>query len=96
MESGAGSPLEAVRLTDLEDLFALRAAEVRALKAPPEGAYAALGGRRYPGALVRAAFRLRSPGALARLREALGAFDTVGIEPLIDAIKRWRRVLGAR
>jgi hypothetical protein len=95
-ESGAGSALEAVRLTDLEDLFALRAAEIRALKAPPDGPYAALGGRRYPGALVRAAFRLRAPGALARLREALGAFDTVGVEPLVDAIKRWRRVLGAR
>ena len=88
-----GPPREAVRLTDLEDLFALRAAEVRALTEPPDGAYALLGGRRYPGPLVRAAYRLRAPGTLERLREALGAFDTVGVVPMQDAIKRWRRTL---
>lgn len=92
----SGLSRDAVRLTDLEDLFALRAAEIRALKEPPDGAYFMLGGRRYPGALARAAYRLREPGALVRLREALGAFDTVGVAPLGDEIKRWRRSLGAR
>jgi hypothetical protein len=96
VESGAGLPREAVRLTALEDLLALRAAEIRALKEPPAGPYAALGGRRYPGPLVRAAFRLREPGSLERLREALGAFDTVGLEPLRLSIQRWRRALLAR
>jgi hypothetical protein len=51
------------------------------------------GGRRYPGALVRAAFRLRAPGSLERLREALDAFDTVGVEPLKNSIFRWRKTL---
>ena len=92
VESGA-PPREAVRLTDLEDLLVLRAAEIRALTEPPDGPYAALGGRRYPGPLVRAAYRLRAPGTLERLREALGAFDTVGVVPLQEAIKRWRRAL---
>ena len=95
VESGV-LPKEAVRLTDLEDLFSLRAAEVRALKEPPDGPYAVIGGRRYPGPLVRAAYRLRAPGTLERLREALGAFDTVGVVPLQEAIKRWRRALLAR
>jgi hypothetical protein len=96
VESGGGLPREAVRLTDLEDLLALRAADVRVLKEPPEGAYALLGGRRYPGGLVRAAYRLRAPGALERLREALGAFDTVGVAPLREALARRRRALLAR
>jgi hypothetical protein len=92
----SGLPRDAVRLTDLEDLFALRAAEIRALQEAPAAPYVLFGGRRYPGALARAAYRLREPGALARLREALGAFDTVGVAPLSDALKRWRRALGAR
>ncbi len=96
VESGRGLAREAVRLTDLEDLLALRAAEVRALPYPPDGAYAFLGGRRYPGPLVRAAFRLRAPGVLERLRESLGAFDTVGVVPLREAVARWRRALLAR
>ncbi|MFI5346651.1 MAG: hypothetical protein ACHQ51_09785 [Elusimicrobiota bacterium] len=91
VESGAGLPREAARLTDLEDLFALRAADIRALTAPPDGPYGVLGGRRYPAALVRAAFRLRAPGALARAREALGAYDVVGAAALRDTIVRLRR-----
>ncbi len=93
VESGAGLPRETVALTALEDLFALRAADVRALKEAPAGAYFTLGGRRYPGPLARAAFVLRAPGELERLREALGAYDTVGVVPFADAIKRWRRAL---
>jgi hypothetical protein len=72
-------------------LFALRAADVRALKALPPGPYCVLAGRRYPGALARAAYLLRAPGELERLREALGAFDTVGVAPLQAAAARWRR-----
>jgi hypothetical protein len=45
---------------------------------------------------VRAAYRLRAPGALERLRESLGAFDTVGVGSLSAAISRWRRALLAR
>lgn len=96
VESDKSLPREAVRLTDLEDLFALRAGAVRALPEPPAGPYGALGGRRYPGPLLRAAFRLREPGDLERLREALGAYDTVGVPPLREALGRWRRSLSAR
>jgi hypothetical protein len=91
-----GLPRESVRLTDLEDLLALRAADVRALKEPPDRAYASFGGRRYPAALVRAAFRLRAPGALERLREALSSYDTVGVEPLQNEIFRWHRSFQAK
>jgi hypothetical protein len=96
VESDRGLPREAVRLTDLEDLFALRAAELRALREAPEGPYGELSSRRYPGPLIRAAYRLRAPGTLERLREALGAYDTVGVAPLQAAIVRWRRALLAR
>ena len=94
VESGGSLPRDAAHLTELEDLFALRAAEIRALKEPPEGPYGQLGGRRYPGALVRAAFRLREMGIIERLREALGAYDSVGVEPCRAAIQRWRRLSG--
>ena len=91
VESGAGLPREAVRLTDLEDLFALRGREIAALPREPSGLYVELDRRRYPAALGRAAFRLRSGGELVRLREALGAYDTVGIPSLRAALTRWRR-----
>jgi hypothetical protein len=93
VESGGGVPGDASSLTELEDLFALHAADIRALKEPPSEEYASFGVRRYPGALVRAAYRLRAPGALERLREALGAYDSVGVESLKNAIFRWRRSL---
>lgn len=91
VESGGGLPREAVRLTDLEDLFALRAREIAALERAPQGVYGELGPRRYPGPLVRAAFALRSGGELVRLREALGAYDTVGVPSVRAALTRWRR-----
>ncbi|MDE2141708.1 MAG: hypothetical protein KGJ84_04780 [Elusimicrobia bacterium] len=86
-----GAPRGAARLTELEDLFALHAADLRALAAPPDGPYGVLGGRRYPAALVRAAWVLRAPGALARAREALGAYDVVGAAALHDDLVRFRR-----
>jgi hypothetical protein len=93
VESGAGLPPETARLTDVEDQFALRAAEIRALPQAPAGPYGVLSGRRYPGKLVRAAWRLRAPGTLERLREALGAYDSVGVAPFGESIKRWRKSL---
>lgn len=91
VESGAGLPRETVRLTDLEDLFALRAREIAALERAPQGVYGELGPRRYPATLVRAAFRLRAGGELVRLREALGAYDTAGLSSMRAALTRWRR-----
>jgi hypothetical protein len=96
VESGGVLPREAVRLTALEDLFALRAVEIRALREAPDGPYGELSGRRYPGPVLRAAFLLRAPGALARLREALGAYDSVGVAPLRAALARRRRLLLSR
>lgn len=96
VESGGGLPRAASRLTDLEDLFALHGAELRALKAAPQGPYLVLSGRRYPAALAAAAYRLRAPGELARLRESLGAYDTVGAAALSEALTRWRRGAAAR
>lgn len=93
VESSKELPPETERLTDVEDQFALRAAEIRALPEPPAGPYGVLSSRRYPGALVRACFRLRAPGTLERLREALGSYDTVGLVPFAESIKRWRKSL---
>jgi len=91
VESGGGLPREAARLTDLEDLFALRGREIAALERSPEGPYGELSGRRYPSGLIRAAFRLRSGGEIVRLREALGSYDSIGIASLRAALTRWRR-----
>lgn len=93
VESDESVSREAVRLTELEDFLAVRAAELRALQAPPAGPYVSFGGRRYPGALARAAFSLRAVGAVERVREALASFDVVGVEPFKNAIYRWRRGL---
>lgn len=93
VESDPGLPPGTARLTDVEDQFALRAAEIRALPEAPAGPYGVLSGRRYPAALIRAAYRLRAPGVLERLREALGAYDTVGVAPFHEAVKRWRKSL---
>lgn len=91
VESGSGLSREAVRLTDLEDLFIARGREIAALEAIPLGVYGELGGRRYPAPLIRAAYRLRAGGELVRLREALGSYDSVGISSLRAALTRWRR-----
>ena len=93
VESDPALPKEAVRLTDVEDQFALRAAEIRALPEPPADPYGVVSGRRYPAVLIRAAWRLRAPGAIERLRESLGSYDSVGVVPFADAIKRWRKSL---
>lgn len=91
IEAGSAWPRGTVRLAELEDLYALRGKELAALKAPPEGPYAILGGRRYAAPLVRAAFLLRGSGELERLRESLEAYDTVGLASIRVALNRWRR-----
>lgn len=91
VEAGTAWPKDAVRLTELQDFVALRGSELAAMKSAPEGPYAMVGGRRYGGALTRAALRLRGSGGLERLVETLGAFDTVGLADLRVAVNRWRR-----
>lgn len=94
VEAGTAWPPGSARLAELEDLYALRAKDVAALKVPPEGPYATLGGRRYPAPLVRAAFLLRGTGEVERLRESLEAYDGVGLASVRLAVNRWRRATG--
>jgi hypothetical protein len=94
IEAGTAWPRGAARLSEIEDLYALRAKDLAALEAPPSGPYATLGGRRYPSPLVRTAFLLRGSGEVERLREALEAYDTVGLASARVAINRWRRAVG--
>jgi len=94
VEAGTSWPRGSARLSELEDLYALRSREIAALKAPPDGPYAVLGGRRYSGALVRTAFLLRGTGEVEALREALEAYDAVGLASVRVAINRWRRAAG--
>lgn len=91
VEAGTPWPRGSARLSELEDLFALRAKELAALKTAPEGPYAVLGGRRYPASLARAAFRMRGTGEVERLRESLENYDGVGLASARVAINRWRR-----
>lgn len=94
IEAGTAWPRGSARLAELEDLYALRAKEVAALKVPPEGPYATLGGRRYPAPLVRAAFLFRGTGEVERLRESLEAYDSLGLASMRVAVNRWRRAVG--
>lgn len=96
IESGAPWPAGSARLAELEDLFALRAKEIAALKAPPEGPYAVLGGKRYRGPLVAAAWRLRGAGEVERLRESLDGYDVRGLAALKTAANRFRRATGTK
>jgi len=96
VEAGSPWPPGSARLSELEDLFALRSAELAALKSPPSGPYATLGGRRYPADLVAAAWRLRGTGEVERLRESLEVYDTAGLTTLKLAINRWRREVGMK
>lgn len=91
VEAGTAWPRGSARLGELEDLFALRAKDLAVMRAPPEGPYATLGGRRYPAPLVHAAFRLRGTGEVERLRESLEAYDGVGLASTRVALNRWRR-----
>ena len=93
IEAGTSWPRGSARLSELEDLYALRAREIASLKAPPEGPYATLGGRRYSAALVRTAYLLRGTGEVEALRESLEAYDTIGLASVRIAINRWRRAL---
>jgi hypothetical protein len=93
LETGTPWPAGTVRLSEVEDLFALRARELAALTRPPEGPYASLGGRRYPAPLVRAAFLLKGSGKVEALRESLEAYDAVGLASARIAINRWRRAV---
>jgi len=93
IEAGTAWPRGTARLSEIEDLFALRAKELHDMKSPPEGPYATLGGRRYPAPLVLAAYRLRGTGEVERLREALEAYDTVGLAATRSAVNRWRRAV---
>ncbi|MEQ1918402.1 MAG: hypothetical protein ABL955_04325, partial [Elusimicrobiota bacterium] len=94
IEAGTAWPRGSARLADIEDLYALRSKEIAALRIPPEGPYATLGGRRYPAPQVRVAFLLRGTGEVERLREALEAYDGVGLASVRVAINRWRRAVG--
>lgn len=93
IEAGTPWPRGAVRLAEVEDLYALRAKEIAALSSAPAGPYATLGGRRYPAPLVHAAFMLRGTGEVERLRESLEAYDSVGLASAGVAINRWRRAV---
>ncbi len=96
VEAGAPWPAGSARLSELEDLYALRSKELAEMKAPPAGPYATLGGRRYQSDLVAAAWRLRGTGELERLRESLESYDTTGLAALRVAINRWRREVGMK
>ena len=91
VEALVARPAAALRLTELEDLFALRSAELAAMTDPPDGPYAELGGRRYPGPLARAAYVLRGTGDVERVREALDDYADSGAAALAGAVGRFRR-----
>ncbi|MBI5241768.1 MAG: hypothetical protein HY926_14945 [Elusimicrobia bacterium] len=91
VEKGVPRPADAVRLGELEDFMDRYGPDFGSARLGPSGRYARLGGRRYDPALLRAARRLVESGGAARLREALGPFDTVGADALRVKVNDWVR-----
>lgn len=82
---------QAVGLSELEDF--LEKHEGVAFGAD-DAPYVRLGGRRYRSALVLAAGLVRPLGGRARLREALGSFDSSGASSLLLKVKAFWRGVG--
>jgi hypothetical protein len=91
LERGLPRSADAVRLGELEDFMDRYGPDLGGARLGPAGRYARLGGRRYAPALLRAARRLAESGGPARLREALGPFDTVGADALRVKVNAWVR-----
>ena len=90
VEHGTARSTDAVRLGELEDFMDRYGPDFGSARLGPAGRYARLGGRRYDPALLRAR-RLVESGGAARLREALGPFDTVGADALRVKVNAWVR-----
>jgi hypothetical protein len=91
VESGLPREPGAVRLAALEDFMERYGPDFSAAQADPAGRYVRIAGRRYPPALFQAARRLVESGGLARIREALGPFDTAGADELRVKVNAWLR-----
>lgn len=82
---------ESVTLTELSDFFARRGERLEAASFRAAGRSALLDGEVYPGRLARAALAVKDGEGLARLRERLGPFRTVGQSELARRVNRWIR-----
>jgi len=91
VEHGLPRAPDAVRLSELEDFMERYGPDFSAARTDPAGRYVRIGGRRYPPALFRAARRLVESGELARIREALGPFDSAGADELRAKVNAWLR-----
>jgi hypothetical protein len=91
VERGVPRAADAVRLGELEDFMDRYGPDLGGARLGPAGRYARMGGRRCAPALLRAARRLVESGGPARLREALGPFDTVGADALRVKVNAWVR-----
>jgi hypothetical protein len=91
VEKGLPRAPGAVRLDELEDFMERYGPDFSAAHADAAGRYVRIGGRRYPPVLFQAALRLVDSGGLARIREALGPFDTAGAEDLRVKVNAWLR-----
>ena len=91
VERGLPRAPGAVRLVELEDFMERYGPDFSSARPDPAGRYVRLEGRRYAPALFQAAQRLVESGGLARIREALGPFDTVGADALRVKVNAWLR-----
>jgi hypothetical protein len=91
VEEGLPRPSGAVRLGELEDFTERYGPDFSAAHTDPAGRYVRIGDRRYPPALFQAARKLVESGGLARIREALGPFDTTGADELRVKVNAWLR-----
>jgi hypothetical protein len=82
---------DAVHLSELEDLLGRNGPDFSSAQAGPARRYVRIGGRRYRPAVFQAAKDLAESGGVARMREALGAFDTVAATALKVKVNAWVR-----
>jgi len=87
----AGLHADAVTLTELEDFIERYSGRLDRGSFSGAGRYALMEQRAYPGRVLRAARIVGDREGLARIRERVGPFRSVGRDALRRDVNRWLR-----
>lgn len=91
VERGVSRDPDAVTFAELEDFVERYGPDFAGVREEASGLYVRVGGRSYPPRLLRHARVLARAGGLAALREALGPFQSVGVDELKVKVNAWLR-----
>jgi len=91
IEDGIEFSSDAVRLDEVSDFLESHPARPAGIEWRARGRYGVVGGRLYPGRVLRAALALGGREGILQLRERLGPFMSVQREELHAEVNRWIR-----